>query len=443
MLLFSANGATIVTHAADPATLTDEMTMPEPWAMKWTHQGNAVQGGQGKGFLGTASDGSGQRAFIKTLTRQRDRRARGRFRREAAAYETLAGIGVPALLDHNAEAWEDLSQPLYLAIDYIDGGNLRDWVSTNGLADYDQAVGCAEAVAQVLTRGHERAVVHREIEPANIMLRDGEPASALLVDFGLSFDHAEDDDLTRVGEEIGNRFLRLPEHAVGGRSAVSDVTQLAGVVLFMLAGNEPRVLIDENGLMPHQREEPRTVLEASFSGRTLRRLLAVFDKAFVVNAARRYSTAAQLVEDLKKVRMDPEREEADDLEGMLVRVDELTRTPDQQRFTELREVLTKALQVVAGTVQRFAQERHLQISQTAHSVVVNAETARAQTSLSVTTFEEATNFIVYQIEARGTSEFVVSADGTEIWRGARADDSLERTVTLTVARDFLASQDDA
>jgi serine/threonine-protein kinase len=433
----------MATHAADLAIPTDEMKMPESWASRWTRQGGAVQGGQGQGFLGIASDGSGQRAFIKTLTRQRDRRARGRFLREVAAYETLAGTGVPVLLDHNAEAWEDLSQRLYLAIDYIDGGNLRDWVISNGPATYDQALGCAEAVAEVLTRGHERAVVHRDIKPANIMLCDGEPAKALLVDFGLSFDHAEDDDLTRIGEEVGNRFLRLPEHAVGGRSAVSDVTQLAGVVLFMLTGHEPRVLMDENSLMPHQREELRTVLETSFSGRTLRRLLAVFDKAFAVHAADRYGTAAQLVHDLKKVTMDPGRDDMDELDGLLARVDELTRTPDQQRLAELREVLTQALQVVAATVKRFALERRLKLSQSGHSVEVTAGTARAQTSLSVTKFEDATNFVAYRVEARGTMEFVLSVDGDEIWRGVQADESLERAVTLAAARAFVASQDDA
>ena len=153
---FFANDATMVTHAADLATLIDEMKMPEPWARRCTHQGSPIQGGQGRGFLGIALDGSDQRAFIKTLTRQRDRRSRGRFRREVAAYETLAGTGVPVLLDHNAEAWEDLSKPLYLAIDYIGGGNLRDWVSANGPANYAQAIGCAEAVAEVkqLNRFH-------------------------------------------------------------------------------------------------------------------------------------------------------------------------------------------------------------------------------------------------------------------------------------------------
>ena len=73
------------------------------------------------------------------------------------------------------------------------------------------------------------------------------------MDFGLSFNDAEEDDLTRVGEEVGNRFLRLPEHATGGRGAASDVTQLAGILIYSVSGCEPRVLLDKEYKMPHQR----------------------------------------------------------------------------------------------------------------------------------------------------------------------------------------------
>jgi hypothetical protein len=55
-----------------------------------------------------------------------------------------------------------------------------------------------------------------------VVLRNGDITDPVLVDLGLSFNDAdEDDDLTRAGEEVGNRFLRLPEHPSGGRDAVS------------------------------------------------------------------------------------------------------------------------------------------------------------------------------------------------------------------------------
>jgi serine/threonine protein kinase len=66
-------------------------------------------------------------------------------------------------------------------------------------------------------------VTHRDIKPANVALRNDDITKPVLVDFGLSFNDSDADDLTRVGEEVGNRFLRLPEHAFGERGAASDV----------------------------------------------------------------------------------------------------------------------------------------------------------------------------------------------------------------------------
>jgi hypothetical protein len=54
------------------------------------------------------------------------------------------------------------------------------------------------------------------VKPANVVLRNDDLTAPVLVDFGLSFNDSDEDDLTRVNEEVGNRFLRLPEHAFGG-----------------------------------------------------------------------------------------------------------------------------------------------------------------------------------------------------------------------------------
>jgi eukaryotic-like serine/threonine-protein kinase len=90
------------------------------------------RGGQGISFGARAADGSGPRVFIKTLrpNRVRDLRARRRFKREVGAYETLADLGLPRLLDHNAETWEDRRTPMYMATELIDGVNLQTLVVT-------------------------------------------------------------------------------------------------------------------------------------------------------------------------------------------------------------------------------------------------------------------------------------------------------------------------
>ena len=134
---------------------------------------------------------------------------------------------------------------------------------------------------------------------ANIVLRGANLAAPVLVDFGLSFNDEAEDDLTRVGDEIGNRFLRLPEHTLGIRTTASDVTQLAGIFVYLLTGIEPRMLDDDAGRKPHRREPVHAVLAALFKNRQLLRLQSVFDKAFNNNALGRYQFAPDLIADLK------------------------------------------------------------------------------------------------------------------------------------------------
>jgi eukaryotic-like serine/threonine-protein kinase len=416
------------------------MTPLKPWETNWSPDGSTVRGGQGTGFPATSTYGEVRRAFVKRLIRQTDKRARKRFYREVTAYETLAGLGVPDLYDHNASDWET-NAPLYLAIEYLDGGNLRDWFEGLGkVATFDQAVAIAEVLGAVLTRCHEEGYLHRDIKPLNVMLRTpGDPSTAVLVDFGISFNQADDDDLTRLHEEVGNRFLRLPEHALRGRLPVSDVTQLAGMVFWVLTGFEPRVLQDEAGLMPHQRPAARSVLDEAFAGPSLRRLLTVFDKAFTTLAANRYQTADDFLHDLRRVPMTPD-DESDDLAGLMARVDEFTKGPDNQRLAELRDRLTDLIQAVSGVVKTFARQHGLELSQTAYSIQPTGTPPFGQTSLSATGFGDPPNYVAYEVEARGTAEFVASAEGIEIWRGSRPDEALEEAVATVTARAFLESR---
>jgi hypothetical protein len=89
--------------------------MSDPWEANWERiPGSERQGGQGRSFVATKRDGSGERAFVKTIRRPRDRRARKRFAREVAAYETLDHAGLPTLIEHNRDAWNVAFTPLYL-----------------------------------------------------------------------------------------------------------------------------------------------------------------------------------------------------------------------------------------------------------------------------------------------------------------------------------------
>src|SRR5450755_608564 len=212
-----------------------------------------VQGGQGHSYQ-ARDKSNGSLVFVKELKRRNSAVARKRFRREVTAYETVAGTGLPALIYDNSSEWQIPSVPLFMVLEWIDGLSLRQKVSQDGPVSLQDAAVCVIAIGKMLSECHAAGVTHRDIKPANVMLRRGALSTPVLVDFGLSFNDAQLDDVTRV-EEVGNRFLRLPEHAAEGnsRSHLSDVTQLAGLFFYCLTSREPRVLSDEEGHAPHQR----------------------------------------------------------------------------------------------------------------------------------------------------------------------------------------------
>ena len=146
---------------------------PQPWEERWAREGRSLGGGQGDSFIARPKDGNGPRVFVKTLRPDRvgDRRARGRFHREVGIYETLDGLGLPILIDHNADRFKDGHIPLYLVTELIDGVNLKTYIENLQQApDVGAVLQCMHELAEVVERYHQEGVIHRDIKPANIVL---------------------------------------------------------------------------------------------------------------------------------------------------------------------------------------------------------------------------------------------------------------------------------
>jgi len=181
--------------------------------------------------------------------------------REVACYRTLNHAGIPQLIDTNTELFDQKDVQLYLETEYVEGQTLSTYVQKYGPRPASEAVELTCQLLDIIAYIHEQDTVHRDIKPDNIMLKLKEPTQLFLVDFGLGFLNIDDDTLqTEAGQEIGNRFLRLPEFRPNSqrkRDPRSDVTLSAGILLYLLTGRYPRGLDDDEGHPPHQRAEER------------------------------------------------------------------------------------------------------------------------------------------------------------------------------------------
>ncbi len=96
----------------------------------------------------------------------------------------------------------------------------------------------ALAIALGLDAIHATGVLHRDVKPANIMLRRG--GGIALIDFGLAKDAVLEADITDAGQIIGTPHYMSPEQGHGEPIDVRSDLYSLGIILYeMLTGRKP------------------------------------------------------------------------------------------------------------------------------------------------------------------------------------------------------------
>jgi serine/threonine-protein kinase len=155
-----------------------------------------------------------------------------RFVREARAAAQLHHPAVVSVHDQGVDG-----DQVYLVMELIDGGNLRDLLNQRGKLPPAVALSVLGPVLSALGAAHRAGLVHRDVKPENVLIGPG--GQVKVADFGLARAIAEN-GVTSDSEILGTVAYLSPEQVeTGAADARSDV-YAAGIVLYeMLAGQAP------------------------------------------------------------------------------------------------------------------------------------------------------------------------------------------------------------
>jgi eukaryotic-like serine/threonine-protein kinase len=180
-------------------------------------------------------EGTGLRVVLKVLRQVPDySEGIGAFDRFLQEYEMIAELDHPNVVRiYDLGVSDDHA---HIAMEYLSGGDLKQRLQA-GIPEKD-AVSYARQIASALGKIHSVGILHRDLKPGNIMLRDDN--SLALIDFGLAKRLRLEQELTDSGEIFGTPYYMSPEQGHADQvDTRSDIYGLGVLFYEMLTGDKP------------------------------------------------------------------------------------------------------------------------------------------------------------------------------------------------------------
>jgi serine/threonine protein kinase len=333
----------------------------------------------GKGAMGVVYSACDERTdrhvAVKVMMAdlEGDSETRERFYREAKVAGRLQHRNLITVYDMGEEEGR-----LYMVMELLHGVTLAEYLKRPEPPGLEKCLDLMMQMCEGLAVAHVHGIVHRDIKPGNIFIKDD--VTLKILDFGVA--RLADSSMTASGYIVGTPDFMSPEQARGRDiDQRSDIFSTGGVFYCMLSGRKPFAAADLPAVLHKVENDDPLALNEAEAPAGLSRIIS---KAMSKSAARRHQELGELLADLTRFQREYDRESREmalnvrrraiELQAMIERTrpdgvgDELFSLPLRERYPVLEDRGPEALGVVP--FRRQAVREILEDIEARHNAVV-------------------------------------------------------------------------
>lgn len=214
-----------------------------------------------------------------------------RFQREASA---ASGISHPNIVEIYDVGEQDGKH--FIVMEIVRGKTLKQLIHQRGAIDIDEALIVMKQLVAGLNQAHQHNIIHRDIKPQNILIKDD--GTAKIADFGIA--RAQDaTQLTQTDSVMGSVHYMAPETARGESATEQSDLYSVGIVFYeLLVGDVPyNAEAAVQVALKHMRDEIPSV--RAFNPSLPQSVENIIIKATAKNKFFRYKNAQEMLDDLE------------------------------------------------------------------------------------------------------------------------------------------------